>query len=250
MTREEKKKIILRAGISVLVILAIVGIGYLVLRAFGLTELDREDIQQMVEDTGALAPIVFIVISFLQVTFVPIPSTVTVLAGSYIFGAVESFFYSYVGIFFGALVAFELGRGVGRPFAAWVAGGGDTLDSWVARLKGREHALLWIMFFCPFFPDDLLCTIAGMFKISHPEFIAMQLVTRTTSIAGTLLIMSGELIPYEGWGLVLLGVIGVVFIAASVLSLIYYERLTAFIHRLADRLTRRAKNQDEADDTQ
>ena len=136
-------------------------------------------------------------------------------------------------------MAFELGRGLGRPFAAWVAGDAATLDSWINKLRGREHALLWIMFFCPFFPDDLLSTVAGLFRISRIEFLLMQLITRATSIGTTLVLMSGEIIPYEGWGLILLGVIAVVFAAASVLSLIYYERLSAFLNRIIDRIKTR-----------
>ncbi len=236
MTREEKKKILIRALISAAVIGAVTVAIYLILYALGLTGLTREEIQAFVSESGILAPLVFIAISFLQVTFIPIPSTVTVLAGAYVFGAFPSFFYSYIGINLGAIAAFELGRGIGRPFARWVAGGEEVLDSWIARLKGRERALLWIMFFCPFFPDDTLCTVAGLFKISRLEFLLMQLITRITSIGTTLLLMSGEIIPYEGWGLLLLITVGVIFLSVSVLALVYYERLTAFVHRVIDRL--------------
>lgn len=246
LTREEKRNIVIRAAISVLVIGAIIGVGYLVLYIFGLTDIRREQIQEFVNSAGALAPIVFILISFLQVTFIPIPSTVTVLAGAYVFGALPSFFYSYIGINLGAIVAFELGRGLGRPFARWVAGSEETLNLWIGKLKGRENALLWIMFFCPFFPDDTLCAVAGMFKISRIEFLAMQLITRMTSIGSTLLIMSGEIIPYEGWGLIVLSIVAVLFVAMSILALIYYEKLTAFVYKVIGRFKKGKPDEPEA----
>ncbi len=235
--------IIKRAAVCLLVCAAVVGAAYAVLYALGLTDLDREKIQKAVESAGAFAPIAFILVSFLQVTFIPIPSTVTVLAGAYLFGGLESFFYSYAGILLGAVVAFLLGRGVGRPFASWVVGGEDELASWISKLKGRERALLWIMFFCPFFPDDALCAVAGVVKVSTAEFLLMQLITRVTSIGATLLFMSGELIPYEGWGLVLIIAGVVLFAAASVLALVYFERIDGFARRLADRITGRFKKQ-------
>lgn len=235
------RQIFLRAVISILICAGLIGLLYLVLHLCGVTSLGREEIQAFVESTGALAPIVFILISFLQVTFIPIPSTVTVLAGAYIFGALPSFFLSYIGINLGAVVAFELGRGLGRPFAIWVAGSEDELDSWVGKLRGREHALLWLMFLFPLFPDDTLSVIAGLFKISRLEFLAMQLITRTTSIGATLLVMSGEVIPYEGWGLVLIILLALVACVMAALSLIYYERITEFIGRLADRFNKKKK---------
>jgi len=237
VTRKEKIDIIKRAVVCVATCAAVIGGAYLVLRMLGLTDITREEIQDIVSGTGAWAPLAFILVSFLQVTFVPIPSTVTVLAGAYLFDALPSFFYSYIGICLGAIVAFELGRGIGRPFARWVAGSEQTLDAWVAKLKGRERPLLWIMFFCPFFPDDLLCTVAGLFKISRIEFLLMQLITRTTSIGATLLFMSGEVIPYEGFGLVIIIVGAILFAAVSVLSLIYFERIDAFLCRIADKFT-------------
>ena len=93
------------------------------------------------------------------------------------------------------------------------------------------------MFFCPFFPDDLLCTVAGLVKISRLEFLFMQLITRTTSIGSTLLFMSGEVIPYEGFGLVIIIVGAILFAAVSVLSLVYFERIDAFLCRIADKFT-------------
>ncbi len=235
----DKRRTIKRVIISALVCLGLLGLLYLVLHLLGLTGLGREDIQAFVEGTGALAPIVFIIVSFLQVTFIPIPSTVTVLAGAYLFGALPSFFLSYIGINLGAVVAFELGRGIGRPFAVWVAGSEEELDGWVAHLGGRERALLWLMFLFPLFPDDTLCTVAGLLKISRLEFLLMQLITRTTSIGATLLLMSGEIIPYEGWGLAVIISAGVLFLVASVLALIYYERITDFIKKIADRIKKK-----------
>jgi uncharacterized membrane protein YdjX (TVP38/TMEM64 family) len=173
------------------------------------------------------APLVFIAISFLQVTFIPIPGAVTILAGSYLFGAWLSYLYSYIGFMLGSIVAFWLGKKIGRPFVNWVFGSKEEVDSYLARLKGKEKVCLFFMFLLPMFPDDALCAIAGILPISWTEFLIMQIITRATSIAGTLFFMSGEIIPFHGWGLVVIGLVAVLAIVAFIICYKNAEKLNA-----------------------
>ena len=230
--KKETKESIIKLLVSALAIGAIILVIYLIFKHLGITELTREQIQEYISSTGAIAPIVFILASFLQVTFVPIPSTVTILAGSFMFGAPLSFIYSYVGIMLGALLAFALGRLIGRPYLVWVAGSKEEADNWIAKLKGRENVFLFFAFLFPLFPDDLLCSVAGMLPIKFSTFTIMQLITRTTSIGATLIFMSGEIIPYEGWGLVVIAFLVLVALAAFVLSMKYAEELNSLFEAL------------------
>lgn len=214
------KKMIIKIVISLLIIGLILLGGYLLLKHFNLLDLSQEQLQEIVSSYGALGPIVFIFISFLQVTFVPIPGAVTILCGNYLFGPVLSFIYSYIGMFIGGLLAFVLGRVIGRPFVNWVAGDKETVDYYLEKLKGKEVIVLFFMFLLPVFPDDLLCSVAGIMPtISYPVFIIMQLITRATSIFGTLLFMSGEYIPLYGWGLFIIIPLGIIAIIAFIYSM-------------------------------
>ncbi len=239
------KKSVLRIVFSCLVILTIVVMCYLFFSAYGITKLTREQIQEYIESSGAVAPIVFIGVSFLQVTFVPIPGAVTILAGNYIFGAWLSFLYSYIGMMLGGIVAFYLGRLIGRPFINWVAGGKEVADGWIKRLKGRESVFLFFAFLLPLFPDDLLCSIAGILPITFPTFLIMQLLTRATSIAGTLIFMSGELIPYQGAGLVIIGLLVFLCVIAFILSMKYVDKLNKFFDNFITKLLRSKKNREK-----
>lgn len=230
--KKETKESIIKLAVSALAIGAVILVIYLIFKHLGITELTREQIQEYISSTGAIAPIVFILASFLQVTFVPIPSTVTILAGSFMFGAPLSFVYSYVGIMLGALLAFALGRLIGRPYLIWVAGSKEEADVWIAKLKGRENVFLFFAFLFPLFPDDLLCSVAGMLPVKFSTFTIMQLITRTTSIGATLIFMSGEIIPYEGWGLVVIAFLVLVALAAFVLSMKYAEELNKLFEAL------------------
>ena len=57
------------------------------------------------------------------------------------------------------------------------------------------------MFLFPFFPDDLLCSVAGVMPISALSFILMQVFTRGVTILTTLFMLSGDIIPFYGWGI-------------------------------------------------
>lgn len=232
MTNEEKKKLVKKLIASVVGIALLVGAVYLVMHLLGLSDITREEVQNAVMATGVIAPLVFIALTFLQVTVVPIPSAVTIVAGSYVFGPWLSFLYSYIGLILGSMFAFLLGKKIGRPFVNWIAGDAETADRWIERLKGRERVLLYFMFFLPAFPDDLLCSVAGLFNLTYREFLVMQLITRTTSVVGTLFFMSGEVIPYNAWGIALICAVGAIALLAFVLSMKYYEHIKAFVDRV------------------
>lgn len=187
---------IIRLIISLLVICAVILSVYLVLRHFGLTGVGEDKIRLWLDSTGAWAPAVFILISFLQVTFIPIPGAITIVAGYYFFGFWGSFIYSYIGMMLGAIVGYILGRVIGRPFVVWLAGSEDKLDGWLSKLRGRENLLLFFMFLLPLFPDDLLCSVAGVIPQKPTTFIIMQLITRTTSIGATLI---STAVVLQGW---------------------------------------------------
>lgn len=235
--KPETKQSIVRLLVSVLIIGGIIGVAYLILYLLGWTNITQEELQAFVASTGAVAPLIFILISFLQVTFVPIPGAVTILAGNYVFGALEAFIYSYIGMMAGSILAFALGRWIGRPFVNWISGGQEKTDEWIAKLKGREVVLLFFMFFLPFFPDDILCSVAGILPIGWFGFILMQLITRITSVGFTLLLMSGEFIPWHGWGLVVLAVIAVLAVLAFIISYRNADRINQALIRASDRIT-------------
>ncbi len=239
--QKDTKRAIRRALLSAVALFSAVGALYLVARHLGWTEIDKAALQRRLQnfiaERGVLAPLIYILISFLQVSFVPIPGAVTILAGNYVFGAWQAFLYSYIGMLGGAMFAFALGRWIGRPFVNWIAGSPEKVDAWLSKLKGRENVLLFFMFFLPFFPDDLLCSVAGILPIGWWGFFIMQIITRLTSVGATLLLMSGEVIPWSGWGIPVLAAIAALAIVAFVISYRNAERINNALRRLADRIT-------------
>ncbi len=237
MNRKGKNGVIIRTIISVIVIgLLILGF-YLVFKALGYTNLTKEELRDLIDSAKALGPIVYIFISFLQVTFIPVPGMVTILSGNLLFGPWEALLYSFIGMLLGSLFAFYLGRVIGRSFVNWVVGDKNTVDEYLKRAKGKEIVLFFFMFLLPMFPDDALCALAGITPITWPVFILMQVITRPISILGTIFFMSGEIIPFKGWGLVVIGLVGILSIIAFIISYKNSEKINSYLNKIATKIT-------------
>lgn len=227
----------------ILLVLLLIGVFFLALRfishRLGFSDMTVEGLRALVEKTGGYGVLVFILVSFLQVTFVPIPSTVTILSGALLFGPIASFFYSLIGIFLGSFFAFFLGRVVGRPFVYFAAGGRETVDYYLGKANGREFVTFFFMFLLPAFPDDLLCAVAGITTIKPSQFALIQLISRPIATAATLIFMTGTLIPYHGWWLLLWGAIILLSLAAFILAFKNADAITAFFDGALDKIAKR-----------
>ncbi len=239
--KEETKKMIIKLVVSSVIIVGLVLAIYFTMKHFGLTSISRERIQNYIKGLGVWGPLAFIFISFLQVTFVPIPGAITIIAGTFLFDVWLSFLYSYIGMMTGSLLAFFLGRWIGRPFVNWVAGDKETVDEYLNKLKGKENVVLFFMFLFPFFPDDLLCAVSGILPLSWFGFALMQVVTRATSILGTILFMSGTFIPYHGWGLAVIIVLCILAIIAFLISYKYSTEINNWFTKFTSRFVRKKK---------
>lgn len=236
----KKREAILRAVISILAVAIVCAALYGIFHALGWTEMEREELQALITSAGIAAPLIYILITFLQATLIPIPGTVMVLAGCYLFGVFTASVYSFIGMMLGASAAFWLGKVIGRPFINWVAGGKEKVDGWLERLRGKETVLLFFMFLFPAFPDDVLCAVAGL-SIRFPIFLIMQIISRIASLAGTVILMSGEVIPFDGAGVfILIGIIALGIISLAV-CMKNADRINTALDAIADKITKAFK---------
>ncbi len=183
-----------------LTVLVFAGILYALI-ATGFMEImrDEESLEQYLERSGGWMGVVFTTLQFLQVVILPIPSTVTVVAGAALFGPLTGSLLSLLGIVIGSLVAFLVGRYAGARVVAWLIGK-ETLDKWLKKIKGKDKLLLTAMFLLPVFPDDVLCFVAGMSSMSLWYFLIVIVISRILAIFTTS--YSITLIPFNtAWGI-------------------------------------------------
>ena len=198
-----------------------------------------EKLRSYIKSFGKNAIFIFIFISFAQVVFLPIPSFITVGAGGLLFGPFESFVYSLIGIFLGSIVAYFVGKFFGYPVVKWLVGK-DALDKGLKAIKGKDKIILTFMFLFPFFPDDILCFVAGITTIKAKFFLSMVFITRTISLFTACYSLNNNLIPYNTWWGVL---IWVVIIAATILLTIFIYKKGQVLEKIFEKRKKASKNQ-------
>ena len=225
-------KKILHSTVVILAIIVFLATMYFILVWTGLWEkLNSVDkMRNFILDLGFWGRITFVFLQFLQVTFIPIPSTILTIAGSIIYGPLQGGLLSLSGILLGSILAFYLGKTFGNKLVTFMVGE-ESCKKWVNFLSKARYTFFFMMLL-PMFPDDVLCLVAGITSMSWTFFVLTNLITRPIGIFVTSYLGSGEIIPYHGWGLI---VWGIILVAVGVLMWLvtkYDKRIENFFIRL------------------
>jgi uncharacterized membrane protein YdjX (TVP38/TMEM64 family) len=177
---------------------------------------DQERFKTWITSYGAYAALVFVAAQFVQVVLFFIPGEVTQFAGGYIFGTWLGLVLSYLGITLGSLTAFAIAR-------LFEHGATDLL---VARQTVRQFDRLvygkagfwpmFILFFIPGIPKDLLCYIAGLTPMPMVTFLVISTIGRFPGVFLSSLFGSG--VAERDWTVVslstgvILGLLGLVYL--------------------------------------
>ncbi len=188
-----------------------------------------EKIRQLILSLGFWGRLTFVLLQFLQVTFIPIPSTITTLAGVLVYGPLQSAFLSLSGILLGSVLAFWLGRHFGRKLVVFMVGQ-ETCEKWRKFLTNAKYSFV-IMMLLPIFPDDILCLVAGLTDMSWAFFVITNLISRPSGILITCYLGSGDIIPFHGWGLGIWAVLAVLTAVLIYLSFKYQKQIEAFMQK-------------------
>ncbi len=107
-----------------------------------------ERIQQAIEDSGPLAPLVYIVLKMATYIFAPLSSGPIQLSAGILFGFVPGLTYTMIGEVLGGSISFLIARKLGRPFVRRLVGeeGIGRVDHFVGQLGGWK-ALVWSRLF-------------------------------------------------------------------------------------------------------
>jgi len=81
-----------------------------------------KDFKEYIKSFEQYAIVLFVLVQFLQVVALPIPSFITVAAGVLLFGPLKAAMYSSVGIILGSIVAYFIGRVFGVKVVKWLVG--------------------------------------------------------------------------------------------------------------------------------
>jgi len=160
---------------------------------------DRNAVASSMEQAGLWGPAVLFILFVLQVFLAFIPGQALMIACGYLYGFWGGFLLSWLSLVAGGEVAFVLARRYGRSFAEkWVAP--EALTRWDKAAEGQGIGFFAVTLVMPLIPNDAMCYVAGLGKISRRRFFAANLLGRGmactfTSAAGAL---GGNISP-QGW---------------------------------------------------
>lgn len=208
-------------------------------------ETDKEKITALtalIESAGGWAMAAYVFVQILQVVILPLPALVCYVPGVYIWGPGMATILASVGVLAGALICYLLGRLFGRKVVEWIAGRENT-EKYADYLGKRGKILFVIMQILPFFPDDILCLIAGLTRMNFPFFLVTMIIVRPAIVATYCYLGSGTVIPFTGWGIPVWIAIAAVCIVLAVLSFKYEDKIESFLKKLVTKKSRAEKEQ-------
>jgi uncharacterized membrane protein YdjX (TVP38/TMEM64 family) len=186
---------------------------------------DKHFLKETVHAWGYMAPLVFIAIQALQVIISPIPGEVTGPVGGMLFGVAGGVIYSTIGLTFGTLVCFAVGRLWGEPLIRpWLSEHHWEKMNFIIEAEGA--IICFILYLIPGFPKDIISYLFGMSPMGFWTFAIVSTVGR---LPGTWI--SSYFGAHVGEQQYLYALAFIAIIAALCLPLYYYrERILARFH--------------------
>lgn len=206
------------AGISLAVVLALVALVTLFVCNW-LTTFSRDAFRDYIRSFGALGWLVLLGLQVQQVFIALIPGEVVESAAGYAFGPVMGTLICYVGIAIASMLIFSLTRRCGVKLVEVFVSRERINELRFLNTARKRNALLFLLYFIPGTPKDLLTYFAGLTDIKFRDFLIISLVARIPSILSST--FGGHMLGNENyWGAVLLyGITGLI----SLLGMLIYR---------------------------
>ena len=183
-----------------------------------------EALRAYIGQSAPYSHLFFFLLQFLSVVLAPIPSNLTATAGGMLFGAWPAFLLTFAAVAAGSLLVFWLARVLGQPFADRVVSR-RLSEKYQDVIRSKTSVFLTLAFLFPYFPDDVLCILAGLTDIPLRRFTIIVLLARPWGLLFACF-LGGASFTFPLWALVLAGVAGA---ACFVLGLRYADRLEAAV---------------------
>lgn len=179
-----------------------------------------EALQDYIHRSAPYTHLCFFLLQLLSVVIAPIPSNITAAAGGMLFGTWPAFLLTFGAVAAGSLLVFWLARTLGRDFADRVVSR-RLSEKYQEVIRAKTSVFLVLAFLFPYFPDDVLCILAGLTDISLRRFALIVVLTRPWGLLFASALGASSLdVPL--WGLAAIGGAG---LAIFLLGMKYGDRL-------------------------
>ena len=178
-----------------------------------------EDFRAWVEKSGIWGKIAFIGMMTFQVIIALVPGEPLEIGAGYAFGAVEGTILCSVGIFLGSLTVFYLVKKLGIKFVE-IFFSRDRIGSLKILKKSKKRdILIFLLFFMPGTPKDLITYFAGLTDIKIWNFVLFATIARLPSVVTSTL--GGSALGVEKYAMAI--IVFTVTLAVSVAGWLIYK---------------------------
>lgn len=148
-------------------------------------------LQRFIQQFGEYAVVIFILLQIIQVIIPILPGGISSVAGLLMFGNGWGLLYSCIGLIIGEAISFLLVRYYGVSFVQLILSPKkyQKFDQLLTQKTKDIKKVLCLTMLIPFAPDDLVCLVAGLTKISFKEYIQIVLLLKPWSVGAYSLIM-------------------------------------------------------------
>ena len=218
MTQYERRRKIL-AGISLAVVVLLVVFVTLFVSRW-LSSFSREDFRDYVRSFGALAPAVMLGLQILQVFIALIPGEIVESAAGFVLGPWLGTAVCYLGIAIASTLILTLTRRYGVQLVEVFVSREKINELRFLNTEQKRNTLIFLLFFIPGTPKDLLTYFVGLTDIRLRTFLLLSMVARIPSVLTST--FGGHLLGEERYigAVILYGVTGLL----SLLGLMGYNR--------------------------
>jgi len=164
--------------------------------------------------------LIFFLLQLLSVVLAPIPSNITAAAGGALFGTWPAFLLTFAAVVTGSLLTFSLARALGRDFAGRLVSE-KLSEKYQDVLRVKGPVFLTLAFLFPFFPDDMLCILAGLTGLPLRRFALIVVLARPWGLLFASA-LGGSALRLPLWAMIPIGLAG---LALFLLGMRYGDRV-------------------------
>lgn len=150
-----------------------------------LTSYSEDDFRDYILSFGIWSWLVLLSLQFLQVFIALIPGELLETAAGFIFGPFFGTVICYLGVTLASTVIFLLTKRYGIKLVELFISGDKIRELGFLKTERRRDLLIFIIFFIPGTPKDLLTYFAGLTDIPLSRFLILSLTARIPSVVSS-----------------------------------------------------------------
>ena len=179
MDYARRRKIL--AGISLAVVL-LLAVFVTLFVSYWLHSFSQDDFRDYVRSFGVLAPLVMLGLQILQVFIALIPGEIVESAAGYVLGPWLGTAVCYLGIAIASILIFSLTRRYGVRLVEVFISREKIKELRFLNTERKRDTLIFLLFFIPGTPKDLLTYFVGLTDIRLRTFLLLSMVARIPSL--------------------------------------------------------------------